>query len=183
MRRISIRTASAAALFLACVTAYSACNLVDLAGPEAEVMTLSLQGQVTSALDGWPMEGVQVVIAEGLESDLGAWRPGGNAEYLVGVLTDRSGHYSLSHVPRRRWLVTPYCSGDPRPSTARVTNTFETVWVLAVSVDDRRIAWEQVGQPFVPRCTEDVQTANFQLCPLSAWNPDSRACVPPATSR
>ncbi len=163
MRRFSIRTASAAALLLACVTAYSACDLVDISGPEREVMTLSLQGHVTSALDGSPLEGLRVTLYD-VE---GAVRHSD---------TRSSGFYWILYAPRVRWMVTPTCGGDPPPSTAPHLS-------LRVSTVTRTTPWTQMDQPYVIRCTEDDQTVNFQMCPPGAWNSESRTCVAPATSR
>jgi len=161
MRRFSIRTASAGALLLACVTAYSACGFVDPFGPAPVAMTLSIQGHVTNALDGSPLEGLRVTLYH--ESE-GAVRHSN---------TQPSGFYWILIAIRAR-RGEP-CTGDPPPTTApnlslRVSSANGTTWT-------------QMDQSYVIRCTEDDQTVNFQMCPPGAWNSDSRACVAPATSR
>jgi hypothetical protein len=171
---LALKSAARATVFLlACTGAYSACSV--LTGP-SEPITVTFDGHVTTALGGYPIEGVPVVIAEELES--GSWRSSPRARARTGP---SGGYFPLSYRLRQRFLETPFCRGSER--TARWTADSGAVYVLAVSVDTQGTPWRQVGPSFVARCTEDVQTANFQLCPLSAWNPDSRACVPPAASR
>ncbi len=161
MRRFSIRTASAAALLLACVTAYSACGFVDPFGPAPVAMTLSIQGHVTNALDGSPLEGFQVALHDESEGDVRH----SNAQ--------PSGFYWILYAVKS--LRGAPCIGDPPPSTA------PNLSLRVSSVNGA--TWTRMDQSYVIRCTDDDQTVSFQMCPPGAWDSDSRACVASATSR
>jgi len=157
-RRSAVR---ATAFLFACAT-YSACGFVDPFGPAPVVMALSIQGHVTNALDGSPLEGFQVALYD--ESE-GVVRHSNSQP---------SGFYWILYAVKS--LRGKPCIGDPPPTTAPHLS-------LHVSTVTGTTPWTQMGQPYVIRCTEDDQTVNFQMCPPGAWDSDSRTCVAPATSR